>query len=259
VNPLYITYPLDGFLMMLMPIALGLWLHHRLGVRWRLFVAGAITFIASQVLHIPLLQVLTALFAQHVLPTPPKEWSLPFNAILLGLLAGLFEETARWITYRFFAKSARTWREGMMLGAGHGGIEAIILGVSVLAAFVSISGMTPAQIADLPSAAHAQVTAFLEAPPLLTLLGAVERFFAICLHLAMSLLVMQSFTRRNLLYLFAAILWHAGVDGIAVFAAPTWGAVTTEVIVGLTTIPAIALILLLRNEPPGASLTPSLA
>ena len=44
---------LNGMLMVAMPIALGIYLVRRTGQRWRLFLAGAVLFIGSQVLHIP--------------------------------------------------------------------------------------------------------------------------------------------------------------------------------------------------------------
>jgi len=42
------------------------------------------------------------------------------NALLMIVL--------RWFAYRFIVPGARTWPQGPMLGAGHGGAEAIILG-----------------------------------------------------------------------------------------------------------------------------------
>ena len=51
--------------------------------------------------------------------------SLLLNAIILGLLAGLFEETARYILFKFILPKARTWREGILVGLGHGGAEAV--------------------------------------------------------------------------------------------------------------------------------------
>ena len=80
---LYFLYPLEGFLIIALALGLGLFLHHRLGMPWRLYVVGALTFIASQVVHIPLLVGITALFSQQVLPSPPAQWLLPFNAVLL--------------------------------------------------------------------------------------------------------------------------------------------------------------------------------
>jgi uncharacterized membrane protein YhfC len=246
---LNITYPLEGFSMIALALGLGLFLHHRLGLRWRLFTAGVLTFIASQVVHIPLLIGITALFAQNVLPGPPAEWRLPFNAVVLGLLAGLCEEIARWAAYRYFIRSARTWHEALMFGAGHGGIEAILSGLTVLGTFIAFSAMSPAQVDALPAAAQAQVQAFRSAPDLLPLVGVLERISALCVHLGLAVLVLQVFTRGSPLYLVAAVLWHALVDGVAVYAASTWGVGVTESIIGVMALISLAVMFALRPHP----------
>ncbi len=60
----------------------------------RLALAGAATFVASQILHIPANSVLGRIF-------PMAEQSLIVQAIVLGLSAGIFEEVARYLIYRF--------------------------------------------------------------------------------------------------------------------------------------------------------------
>ena len=57
--------------MIILPVLLGFWLTRRFKLSWKLFLAGALTFIASQVLHIPFLYGLTALFTNRTLPSPP--------------------------------------------------------------------------------------------------------------------------------------------------------------------------------------------
>ncbi len=134
---LYITHALNGLLMVAMPIGLGLYLTRKLSLSWRLFWIGGTVFILSQVGHIPFNIVISLLFQRGVLPAPTLEWRLPFNAIFLGLSAGLFEEGARYLMYRYWTKEARWWGQGVLLGAGHGGAEAIILGVLVILTYGS--------------------------------------------------------------------------------------------------------------------------
>lgn len=104
---LYVIHALNFILMILLPLLLGLLLARRLGTKWSLYAIGAVTFIASQIVHIPLNNGLTALFAQKILPAPPDAWKLPFNMVVLGLTAGLCEEIARYLVYRYWIKSAR--------------------------------------------------------------------------------------------------------------------------------------------------------
>jgi uncharacterized membrane protein YhfC len=212
-----------------------------------------VTFVASQVLHIPFLLGLTALFTQHYLPSPPTVWMLVFNAMVLGLAAGIFEEVARWVAYRYFLTTTRTWREALMFGTGHGGMEAILLGVVVLVTFAAMYTLqtTPSLIPDAQRATiEAQLQAYWSQPTLTVFLGAYERVLALCTHLAMALLVLQVFTRGNILYLFAAILWHAAVDGLAVYAVATWGAYATEALLSLFALAALALIFFYRPRTP---------
>ena len=260
---LFIVHSLNALLMIVLPLLLGLFLWKKLGAKWSLFGIGAVTFIASQVVHIPLLQQLTALFANKTLPAPPAAWQLTFNAVVLGLAAGLCEELARYLVYRFWIRSARTWREALMFGAGHGGIEAILLGGYAGLVFLNMAALQNTPPASLPvSAAQqsllaAQIAAYWSTPWYLALLGAVERVFALCIHLSSSVLVLQAFTRKNILWLAAAIVWHALVDGVSVFAVSTVGPYQTEAIIGLLALVGVVIILALRPRQPEAAPEPA--
>jgi uncharacterized membrane protein YhfC len=86
--------------MVVLPILLAFYLTRKFKLSWKLVLAGALTFIVSQVLHIPMVFGLTALFNNGIIPAIPEAWRAIFNAVLLGLLAGIFEETARLILFR---------------------------------------------------------------------------------------------------------------------------------------------------------------
>jgi len=75
------------------------------------------------------------------------------------------------------------------------------------------------------------VTAYWSVPPWLPILGGIERASAILVHLATTALVMLSFARNALWPLITAILWHALVDGTAVYAVARSGVVVAEGIV----------------------------
>ena len=221
---------------------------------WRLFFIGAVTFIASQVLHIPFNAVV---LRSGLLSTDTTVWSsLIIYAVFLGLSAGVFEETARYLTYRFWAKDARSWSRGLMLGAGHGGSEAILVGalaavnfVALLAAVNNETAMNalPADQRSLVTSALAQI---MDAPTGTLLLGAVERVFAITAHLAMSLLVLQVFLRRNIAWLFASIGFHTLLNMVAVIAASRLSPFATEGIIGLFALLALVIIFRLRTPEP---------
>ncbi len=254
---LYLPYLLNILLMVVLPLGLCFFLTRKFGLGWGLVGVGALTFIASQAVHLPVLYGLDFL-ADRYLPIP-KEWALPFNAITLGLLAGLSEEIARYVAYRRFIPTARTWKQALVFGAGHGGIEAVIFGVLAIQVFANmiilrdmdlttIPNLPPEQLQALPQ----QLAAFWSAPWYAVLLGAVERVFALCFHLSAAVLVLQTFTRQNKIWLIAAILWHAVVDAVAVFAIQLWGPYWTEAIIGLMALISIGIIIALRDPGSGA-------
>ncbi len=240
--------------MILLPILLGFWLTRRFKLSWKLFFAGALTFIASQVLHIPFLVGLTALFNNGTLPSPPLAWTTVFNAVLLGLLAGIFEETARYILFKFFLKKARTWNEGVLVGAGHGGVEAFLLGVMGVFSIVNMVVLQNVDLstmgipADQLALAKQQVDAFWASPAYIGLLGFAERIFAITLHISLSAMVLYSVVYKKPVWFWLAMLWHAFVDAAAVYLLPLVGALAVEGAVALMVLVSLAILLGLRSK-----------
>jgi uncharacterized membrane protein YhfC len=255
---LYITYPLAILLIFGMAYGLGRYLKSCFGLSWRLFIIGAAVFLLSQVFHIPFNIVMTVLFQRGTLPPPPPEWQVSFNIIFLSFSAGIFEEGARYLMYRFWTKEARSWGQGLMLGAGHGaGGEAMIfIGLLLLVNFLAmlafrhsdLSGMVaPDQLALLQQ----QLDAYWSAPWYDSLLPAVERALAIVLHLSLSVLVLQVFTRRKIYWLGLAILWHAFANAVALYAASSWSIYHSEAALAVVALLSLGIIFVLRTpEPP---------
>jgi len=248
------AYSISILGMVVLPIVLVIYFKRKFELPWMLPAAGAVTFILSQVLHIPLLSALTAAFKNGSLPNPPAAWALLFNATLLGLLAGIFEETARYILFKFVLKQAKTWKEGVLVGAGHGGIEASLLGLLGIATVVNMVVMKNATDlsafnipADQVALAKQQIAAFWSAPVYMAFLGLIERMFAICLHLSLSVMVLYSVTYKKPVWFWVALLWHAIVDGLAVYLMPRLGAVGIEAVVGVLAV--ISLVILFRMKP----------
>ena len=237
--------------MLIVPIVLVIYLTRKFSLSWKLALAGALTFIASQVLHIPLVYGLTALFQKGILSVP-EAWSTIFNAVVLGLLAGIFEETARWVLFKFSLKNAKTWAEGVLVGAGHGGVESFILGLLAILTLVNMVVMRNADLAALGvpaeqlALAKQQVDAFWSSPFYMGFLGGLERIFAICLHLSLSGMVLYSVAYKKPMWFWLALLWHALVDAAAVYLLPIVGAVALEGIVGVTAIISLWIVFTMR-------------
>jgi len=244
---------LNPLLMIAMPVFLGIFLADRLKADWRLYGLGMLAFLGSQVLHIPFnAWVLSPLIQRWHLEPIPGSVQLAIMAVLFGLSAGVFEETARQWVYSRQLRENRGWRDGLMLGAGHGGIEAILLGLLSFFSFLQLTALRgtdlaqvlqPGQIENARSALHM----YWSLPYYQHLIPALERAAAICIHLGLSLLVLQSFTRRNRLWFVLAVAWHALVDAVAVFALSTWGVYVTEGLVVVCGVLSIGVALALRR------------
>jgi uncharacterized membrane protein YhfC len=250
------AYSVSFLGMILLPILLWIYFTRRFGLSWKLVLAGGLTFIAAQVLHIPLVFGMSA-FLQ----------SLPLiaNAILLGLLAGLFEETARYVLFKFILKNVKSWKEGILVGLGHGGIEAVLLGISVAATLMFMLNYRNVDLSTVPGipadqleAAKQQVTAFWSTPWYMALMGFVERIFAVCLHVSLSVMVLYAVVYRKPIWFWLALLWHAFVDAVAVYVGQEVGILAAEGLVAIFAIISLWLALRMRQQFEREAETPAL-
>jgi ABC-2 type transport system permease protein len=229
---LTLAYSLSVLLMILLPVALAAWLRRRYPVAWLLFSIGSLTFIVSQVVHLPLNSWLTAI--GWLSPTPfsdPSPWR---SAILLGLTAGLCEELARAAGYAALSRFKPGWLrlpDSLMLGLGHGGFESMVIGgvlsAATVSSLLSIQNMDLSQIGLTPdqlAALQLQLDAFLRSP-LAAVYPLLERMLAISAHVTFSLMVWRAFAggrlRRDWYYIPLAVIYHALLDAVAVWAAVT--------------------------------------
>ncbi len=248
---LYITFPLAALIELFAPVILAALLARRAGkTAWLLAGVGVLTFIASQLVHIPLNIGLTKI---GLIANAPS--LILRTAIVAGLSAGLCEETARAAGYWLLKQRARTWQTALALGAGHGGIESILVGAVVLLTFVYMVFMRNADLSTMLSGselaiAQAQIADYWNMAWHMPFAGAVERLIAITLHLSLSVLVLQAFTRRNVLYYAGAVLWHALVDALAVILmAAQWNAWAIEGVFVILSFVSLGIILVFRHSP----------
>lgn len=220
---LTLTYSISILSMLLLPIILAVLLRRHYRVFWILFVVGTLTFLGSQAVHLPLNSWLADI---GLLPGSASLDGAPLwrTALILGLSAGLCEELARAIGYGI-VKWARRFEDGVMLGLGHGGIEAMIFGGVLTAA--TVSSLLSLQGVDLDalnlSAAQMEAISLqaeqFSASPLYAFAPLFERLLAITAQVTLSLIVLQAFSRRKPFYILVAFLYHALIDAAAVYAA----------------------------------------
>ena len=256
---LSVVHILNPLLMIVIPIILWVVLNRTFRLGWRLFFFGAFCFVLSQVFHLPfnflVVSPLTERMGWQPIAGSP---GLACISVIAGLSTGLFENITRYFVLRLWAREARDWERGLTFGAGHGGGEALILGLlSLVTMFqvlalrgVDLSTVLPAEQVE---AAQAQIDAYWTTPWYLFLLAPLERIWAICLHICTTLLVVRSLVRRNLAWLGAAVLLHALLDTFAVYANTSWGPLPAEAGIMLIGLACLALIFYLRRHLPSSS------
>ncbi len=221
-------------LMILLPLGLWLALVRRFRLGLGLVGAGALTFVGSQVFHLAfnawgLWWLIQALGLSGEASGPGMVWV----ALLLGLSAGIFEESARYLVYRYWLRDVRSWQQAVLFGAGHGGIEAILLGgLALLTLFqasslrnVDLTTLVPPEQVDL---ARQQLEAYWAASWAEALLPAVERGLAMALHISLAVMVLRARLGRRLGWLVLAVLWHAVANAAGLLALQWWGPYAAE-------------------------------
>ena len=149
--------------------------------------------------------------------------SVLLTAVYGGLMAGLFEETGRFIVFKTVFK--KKWNKdvnALMYGAGHGGIEALaILGIASLNNLIysvlintGHSGMLTGRLSgELLEQVQTAIDTLITTPSWHFLLGGVERIFAVAIQISLSVLVWFAAKRKGRWYLYpVAIGLHFLVD-----------------------------------------------
>ena len=254
-NILFLTHFLNSLLMIAMPIGLAIYLTRKFHLGARLWWIGAATFVLSQVGHIPFNAIIQPLFNRSEIVAMQPAIQRLIMAIFLGLSAGLFEELSRYGMFRWWAKDAHAWRKGILTGAGHGGIEAIIFGALALYAFIQLMALRDVDLssrfpADQLALAEQQVRGYWSMAWPASLLGALERAFTIPIHICMAVLVLQTFVRRQWFWVWLAVLFHALIDATAVMVPYYLPGAWVELFVIFFGLVSIALIFLLRQPEP---------
>jgi uncharacterized membrane protein YhfC len=253
---LYVTYPLSALLIMSFAIGLGIFIIRKYGLGWRPYWVGGAVFIASQVFHIPFNRwLLQPMIQDSILPALVEGWHLSATAIMIGLSAGLFEETARYCAYRWWLKDDRSWAKGLLFGAGHGGVEALLVAGLVLLTYIQMVAIRGQDLASLVppkqlELAQIQVSAFWSATWYDSLLSFVERALTIPVQISLSVLVLQVFLRGGYRWYWFAVGWHTLLDAVAVYSAQSFGIYMAEGLLAIFTAVSIALILALRDGKP---------
>ena len=234
-----IVMAVNALLGFAIPIFLAWWAVKKHNAKLSTILIGAATFVVFAL-------VLESLVHKVVLAgdrAATIQGNVLYYALYGGLMAGLFEETGRFLSMKFLLKKEPSeTKPAVSYGLGHGGIEVILIFgfsmISLLTMSVMVNlGMTDTLLAKTPEASQAALTAQFDQLKTMSagsyLYGLWERLSALTLHLGLSILVWTAVRKGGKwLWLFpAAILLHALVDGLAVILSKSAGYFAIESIV----------------------------
>ena len=123
-----------------------------------------------------------------------------------GFMAGLFEESGRFVAFKLFLKKTRDDNStALYYGAGHAGFEVLYIIVTTI--------ITIAMADKLGAQAQTQIQG---QSPLMYLVAVIERIPAIAVHVSLSVLVWFAVKNKGQFYLYPlAILIHLLFDMVA--------------------------------------------
>ena len=230
---------LNALLGIAIPVFLSWWAVKKHKARLSTILIGLGTFIVFAL-------VLESLVHRLVLLGPHGaaiQGNTLYFALYGGLMAGLFEETGRFLSMRYLLKDEPSAiKPAVAYGIGHGGMEMIavfalsMVSLLVIAIMVN-TGTADTLLAKTPAEAQQQLTAQIDQIKTAStgsyLFGLWERLSALTLHVGLSILVWVAVRKGGKwLWLFpAAILLHAFVDFLAVILSKSVGMLGLEVIV----------------------------
>lgn len=212
-----ISMGLQTFVSFVFPMTLFVYYYRTKSFSLKPVVVGMFVFIIFS-------QILEKLLHVYVLQTNDYTTQLLSNnpwlfATYGALAAGFFEEIGRYLGFRLLLPRNRARVDGIALGIGHGGIEAILIGViggiqSLSFANMLNNGTLGTLLGDkLPAETYnGLVATLIDTPYYMYLLGGFERVVAVMIHIVLSLLVLYSLRRGKSLFLLYAILIHAAID-----------------------------------------------
>jgi uncharacterized membrane protein YhfC len=233
------------------PVAVAWWWRRRSGASWKTWAFGVVVFVVSQcLLRLPWQIPLGRWVGPHIHGNAAL--SVAWIAAS-SLTAGIFEECGRWAGYKWLAKREYSFRAGVMLGLGHGGIESVLLvGLSIAGTLVVYALLGAHVPIGLPPEAQDKVVAQLSAlEPWDATAGAVERAMALTVHVALSLVVLQAFVRKSGKWVALAVLLHFLIDFTSVEGTvllKSYGALVQEIAVVPSLVLAVLLIRALRPK-----------
>ncbi|WP_143317232.1 YhfC family intramembrane metalloprotease [Clostridium sp. HBUAS56017] len=219
VNSTSIFFMILSFILsVILPITLIIFVKKKYKVSLKPFLVGVLAFFISA----EILENLLHLYFLNVNPTTTAFFanSAIAYAIYGGLAAGIFEESARYISFKYFLKQNRNFLDGISYGLGHGSIESILIGgiaalgtISNSLAINSGKFTSISEKAGIPTVKiNMVIDQYVNTPVFQWITPGIERVLALAIQIGLSIIVLYAIKERKKLYFFAAIAIHAIVD-----------------------------------------------
>ena len=201
-----------------LPIIAGFWFNKNLAVSWRVMTYGVLGYFVVQALVSLLFSGVMALYDRGGLNL--SEQSLFTTQLVISIFFGaVLGVLIRWAAMRFTKEPLNNLEAAYGIGVGYGGTESIIrVGLPLLFTFVTmlININVDPQTTTLDPDMITQLEALWQVPVFVPLAGSLERLAAFVMHITVTILILQAFTRNNNLWVGAAVGLELLVNGLVV-------------------------------------------
>ena len=209
----------------LLPLGLTVYFYKKRQIHLRAVLIGALVFFVFQILlRIPIISFISTLSWYSRVATWRWFPGILILPLFLALTAGLFEEIGRFFGYRFFLRERLSWWNGVAMGIGHGGTEALLLvGLgnlnNIVYSVLINSGQFGSQVAPVIPEGSAELIKYslINTPSIMFLVGGLGRIMTLIIQIAFSLIVLIAIVRKKNIYLLYAVLLHTLIDLPAAF------------------------------------------
>lgn len=208
-----------------LPIFLAYLIIRRFKVSWWVVLTGLLTFISAQVMVYFAIKGVNSLLSTTSLFQSTTLWAPVIYALILGLLAGLFEEGTRLVGFLLLKKKAKPFRAAVGLGIGHGAFSSVLDNLYtgwtgfLVYLFVALFYNPGAQLASgksssVVSSTVAQIQQFWAVPWHMGFITGAEQLIVLSLQIVLAILVWKAIADRQWLWFVLAILYHTLFVGI---------------------------------------------
>ena len=247
---LYLTYALNGLLPILAAIGLGVFLTRKYEQYWTFWWIGLAVFLVSQIILAPFQNFAVRPLLDVVNNTASLSAMavLLISALIVGLSTALITVLLRYGMFRWWAKTARSWVDGLLTGAGFGGAEAIVLALLVLYNFVNLAYVRNQDLSKFVApenlqVAQSQLNAYWGMPWYSTFNDAIQLIFTIPVQILITLIILQTFTRKQWAWMLVAIGFQTFFEAARIIAQNLWSGYYVDLLIFLMAVLSIAMII----------------